>query len=376
MHQTFLLKSNYVSLAMLDSISSKLLLLQRGIFMITLSISDQSHIFGGQTAQEALHNSITLAQMADAHGYKRFWVTEHHNNPTMACASPEILTAAIAANTNRIRVGSGCVMLPYYSSFKVAETFRMLHTLFPNRIDLGVGRGSGVDIQVSQALKLLSSPGIDEYVQQIRDLIGFLTNTLPVDHAYKEVLAMPDGSGTPEIWILGTSTTSIEIAASQGLALCFAQLVGKSGISQTMETYRQRFRPSQFLDQPYASLAVQVFCMENEDEACRLIWNLSFLMMSHQKQQEKPICFPSKGEVNEYVYTEHDIAFIHTHPLPFIVGNPMQVKEKLLELAESSGVNELAINIFYPDFEVRLRSYQLLAEVFSLPTTTIQRIRA
>ena len=160
--------------------------------MITLSVLDQVPLFRGNTVVEALHESIALAQTAEHLGYKRFWIAEHHNMGHFACATPEILATMIAAHTTKIRIGSGGVMLPNYSPLKVAETFRMLSTLFPDRINLGIGRGPGANEPASTALKpYLSSADADLYIQQIQDLLGFLRNAFPKSHPYKEVRAVP-----------------------------------------------------------------------------------------------------------------------------------------------------------------------------------------
>ncbi|MBV9690772.1 MAG: MsnO8 family LLM class oxidoreductase [Ktedonobacteraceae bacterium] len=236
--------------------------------MVMLSVLDQVPVVHGSTAAEAIQETVALAQAVERLGYRRFWVAEHHSHGLFACPVPEILMAAIAANTTHIRVGSGGVLLAYYSPFKVAETFRMLHTLFPNRIDLGVGRAAPTipDLDKLLGLRSTSAESGNPHAQQVRDLISFVENS----HPYEHIQVTPDGLGSPEVWLLGSSSTSVEIAASLGISFCFAQFLNQHPLPKVTAAYHQNFRPSASLREPRASLAVRVLCADSEQEAQQL----------------------------------------------------------------------------------------------------------
>ncbi|GCE50006.1 luciferase family oxidoreductase group 1 [Thermosporothrix hazakensis] len=319
-----------------------------------LSVLDQLPVY--TEAAQAVRESVALAQAVEQLGYTRFWVAEHHSDPVMACASPEVLVAAIAAQTSSIQVGSGGVMLPYYSSLKVAETFRLLHALYPGRIDLGIGQGPGASAEAMAALKR----GVDEpYDQQIRALLHFLTAT------DSTVRAMPEGCGAPRVWLLGGGTKSVELAASLGLSYCFAQFIQKRCFPEVMQTYRAHFRPSALQAEPCASLAVRVICAEEEAEAHRLA--RVFWLTAIRAQRALP-CerLPALDEALRYEYDEQDQAFLREHELLMVAGTPEQVRTRLLKLADIYAVDELVVLTICPDYTARVRSYELLARAFAL----------
>jgi luciferase family oxidoreductase group 1 len=225
--------------------------------MVRLSVLDQVPHFRGQTAAAALQESIALACEAEQLGYLRFWIAEHHNLGHFACGAPEILATVIAGQTTNIRVGTGGVMLPNYSPLKVAETFRLLSTLYPGRIDLGLGRSFGTDGATLEALRPYLPPGQkgepDLYLQQVRALLTFLnraeTSSLDEtnDPCFPGICAVPAGGASPDVWLLGSSQSSAVAAASLGLAFCFAQFVHAESMPHVLETYRQSFKPSRYL---------------------------------------------------------------------------------------------------------------------------------
>lgn len=347
--------------------------------MLTLSILDQTPIFHGRTPAETLCESILLAQAAERSGYRRFWVAEHHSDDATACATPEILVAAIAARTTRIRVGSGGVMLPHYSALKVAETFRMLHALFPGRIDLGVGRGPGAVPLTSQALReIAGTPHNDgsiqqeyhDFLKQLRDLQSFLTDTLPDNHPYQGVKAMPDSPGSPETWLLGASQYSGWTAGRLGMPFCFAQFFHPTAPApDCLQAYRDEFRPSSMLARPQASIAVRVICADTEAEAQRLaagFWLLNLNARGLGPQilyaENGKARFPSLEQADAYVFSEADQDFMRSQPLQLIAGDPEQVRTRLLALAEMYGVDEIVVANACPTLQARLHSYQLLAQ--------------
>lgn len=339
--------------------------------MITLSVLDQVPFFQDRTATQTINESIALAQATERLGYQRFWIAEHHSG-ALTCASPEILVAAVAANTTRIRVGSGGVMLTHYSPLKVAETFRMLHTLFPDRIDLGIGRGPGANAEICKVLRPDGmSVAKHQYPQQVGDLIGFLENSFPEGHPYQGIRAMPDGPGSPEVWLLGAGPQgAVEIAASLGLSFSFAQFLHNRTHQQVLQIYRQQFRPSRFSSHPRASLAVRVLCADTEEEARRLassFWLICLATQGGDKTHLLPKAtprVPTAEEAATYHYTEQDNAYIYENQLMMLTGTPRQLRERLAELAELYGVDELVITTTCSDFRARIHSYELLAEVF------------
>ena len=219
---------------------------------LRLSVLDQAPISAGSSGAEALHDSVRLARLTDALGYHRYWVAEHHGTPMLACASPEALIGPIAAATTRLRVGSGGVMLPHYSPLKVAETFSMLSGLFPGRIDLGLGRAPGTDPQTMFALqrdRRAAAP--DDFPEQLRELLDYLGDSLPADHPFARLAALPGLPAVPDPWLLGSSPQSGIWAAESGLPYAFADFINPQG-APIARQYRERFVPSPWRQGPEA----------------------------------------------------------------------------------------------------------------------------
>jgi luciferase family oxidoreductase group 1 len=236
-----------------------------------LSVLDQSPIRHGGTPAQAVAETLELARAADRLGYSRYWLAEHHSSEGLAGTAPEILIARIAAETSNIRVGSGGIMLSHYAPLKVAETFRMLETLYPGRIDLGIGRAPGSDQRTASALQHgPGALGIEHFPAQIAELMGFLTDALPANHPFTGVHAMPTGKSVPEFWLLGSSDQSAAYAAYFGCAFSFAHFINDEGGAGVMEGYRRHFRPSAGLVAPRGSIGVFVLCAETEAAADNL----------------------------------------------------------------------------------------------------------
>src|SRR5262245_59844452 len=209
--------------------------------MLRLGVLDQSPVRAGGSAADSVHETLELAQAAERLGYQRYWLAEHHATPGLAGSCPEILIGQVAARTRRIRVGSGGVMLQHYSPLKVAENFRVLETLFPGRIDLGIGRAPGSDQLTARALQEGSgAPGFDRFPEQVADLIAFLHDALPADHRFRTVKAMPTGPTAPEIWLLGSSDGSAAIAAELGTAFSFAHFINADGGAEITRAYARQ----------------------------------------------------------------------------------------------------------------------------------------
>ena len=237
-----------------------------------LSVIDQSPVSEGSTPADALHNTIELAKLADRLGYERYWIAEHHGMVTLASPAPEILIARVAGETSHIRVGSGGVMLPHYSPMKVAETFRMLHALTPDRIDLGVGRApGGTGLETFALMRDRKRHEVSEdFPQQMAELLAFLNRGFPSDHPFSRIKLTPAMPGGPEVWLLGSSMWSASAAAQFGLPYAFAHFIDQHPTRSAIEYYRSHFAPSDYLKAPQAIVALGAICADTNEEAQRL----------------------------------------------------------------------------------------------------------
>ncbi len=333
--------------------------------MLKLSVLDQSPVRQGVTPRDALYETIALARHVDVLGYSRYWLAEHHGSPGLAGSAPEIMVALVAAQTRHLRVGSGGVMLSHYSSLKVAEQFRMLETLYPGRIDLGIGRAPGSD-QLT-AIALQHGPGalgIEHFPNQIADLLAFLENTMPADHPFSRITVTPAGETLPEIWILGSSDQGAIFAAYFGCAFSFAQFITDEGGPEIMESYRRQFRPSSRLAAPLASIGAFVICAETEERARYLAASRDLSRLRQRQGIRAPL--PPPEDALAYPYTEAERRQVEFNRRRQIVGTPDQVKGQLLALAETYGVGEIVVLTICHDFEARKHSYTLLADAFGL----------
>ena len=331
-----------------------------------LSILDQSPIRAGGTAREAVLATIELAQAADRLGYTRYWLAEHHNSSTLASASPEILIAQIAAVTSRIRVGSGGVMLTHYAALKVAETFRMLETLHPGRIDLGLGRAPGSDRVTAAALS--HGPGalpLEAYPEQVADTVGYLLGDMPEGHPFSAVRASPRGPGMPETWLLGSSWDSAHFAAELGLAFSFAHFISPDGGSKVVADYRARFKPSPWLREPRVTVGVSAIVAETDEEAHRIGMS-RHLMRLRRQQGRSSQGVPSIEEALGTEFNEPELDYIRYQQGLALEGNPDRVRDGLLALAAEYDADELIVVTVTHDYADRLRSYELLANAFGL----------
>jgi luciferase family oxidoreductase group 1 len=332
----------------------------------TLGILDQSPIRADATPAQALGDSIELARAAERLGYHRYWLAEHHSSPGLAGAAPEILIARIAAATSRLRIGSGGVMLNHYSPLKVAEQFRMLEALYPGRIDLGLGRAPGADYRTSLALAFDREPrGPDLFPRQIADLIGFLDDRLLPEHPNAGIYASPRQVPMPEIWLLGSSDQSAQLAAYFGCAFSFAHFINARDSVAVMAEYRKNFRPSPWLAAPRSSLGVFALCAETEGEADRLAKSRDLWRLRLDLGKLGPV--PTIEEAEAYPYTEAERRRIAMNRGRYVLGTPDQVRTKLVALAEEHQADELVIVTITPDFQSRLKSYELVAQAFGLP---------
>jgi luciferase family oxidoreductase group 1 len=377
-----------------------------------LSVLDQSPVPAGFTPSYALNNSLSLAQHADALGYHRLWYSEHHAMALLACSAPEILIARAAAATSRIRVGSGGIMLPHYSAYKVAEVFRTLHAMFPGRIDLGIGRAPGGGQLESHALRRnRAAPPPDDFPQQLAELRAFLDPARFAafadargPHPYSNVLVSPDAPGAPDIWLLGSSIWSAVTAAQEGLPYAFAHFFSPIQTRQAITYYQQNFIPQspistsqdfssrpearsaaaerpaspepatiQYRTTPEATLCIGVICAETDAEAQHLHASVRLLQRRIRTNDRRPVATPEEAllELNErptppnpnlpFFAGSLDAPEEGEYPR-YLVGTPDRVAAQLRALAADLNLNELIINTIAHSHEARLRSYTLLAE--------------
>lgn len=339
-----------------------------------LSVLDQSPISEGSTGGDALRNSIDLAQLAESLGYNRYWIAEHHATPMLASPSPEVLIGPVAALTSRIRVGSGGVMLPHYSPLKVAETFSMLAGLFPGRLDLGIGRAPGTDQLAMFALqrdRRHAAP--DDFPEQLAELLGYLENSLPVDHPFAEVAHLPGRPESPQVWLLGSSPQSAIWAGELGLPYVFADFINSEG-AHIAELYRERFVPSPRLQQPKVMVATWALCADSSDEAERLA-SSSRMAFSLLRSTGKTIPVPTVETAMRFL--ERPSA-----GLPVVrrrrmtLGTPDVVRDGLESIVHEYGAEELMLVTITHSHDARRRSYELIAEAFELALPASPATRA
>lgn len=331
---------------------------------IKLSILDQSPIISGHTPAQAVHETIRLAQAAEKLGYHRYWLAEHHAIAALADPCPEILVTRVAAATSTIRVGTGGVLLPYYSPFKVAEQFRMLEALYPGRIDLGIGRAPGGDQMTALAMGQGRYPGADNFPEQVQYLVAYLDAALPAEHPFARVKVMPEGPTAPQVWLLGSSDYSGALAAQLGLRFAFAHFISADGGDAVMRDYHRSYRRSAREREPRSLLCVFVICAETAEEAERLTGSISLRRLNMDYGVNAPV--PDHDEAARYPYTEADHRRIAQHRRRVVAGTPTAVREKLAEMAKVFAADELMAITITGDYGSRLRSYELLAEAFGL----------
>ncbi len=329
-----------------------------------LSVLDQSPIPEGLTGADALRNTLDLARRADALGYHRYWVAEHHGTPMLASASPEALIGPIAAATTRLRVGSGGVMLPHYSPLKVAETFTVLAALYPGRIDLGLGRAPGTDPLTMFALqrdRRQAAP--DDFPQQLAELLGYLDGTLPGEHPFVRLSRLPGDPQRPQPWLLGSSEQSAIWAGQLGLPYAFADFINPGG-SEIAALYRERFAAHQQEGEPVTAVSVWAICAQTSEEAQRLASSSRMTMTLLRR-----------GPLLQVPPPEKALRFLEQEGrgrdgrLPgrrAVIGDPGKVRAGLEEIAEQYGAQEIIVVTITHDHEARVRSYELIAEALGL----------
>ncbi len=332
-----------------------------------LSVVDQSPVSSGMTPAEALRNTIDLARRCDALGYERYWIAEHHGMELIATSVPEVMIAMVAQATRHIRVGSGAVLLPHYAPLKVAETFRMLHALFPGRIDLGVGRAPGGEALEAFALKRTRASAefeIDDFPNQLVELLAFLHGDFPADHPFAGLRVTPESPGAPEAWLLGSSTWSAHAAGRLGLPYAFAHFINPSGTRLCLERYRGLFEPSERRPSPRAIAAVGVVCADSDEAAAYIAATYRAMGRRLRLGLRGPAPTPDVA-LRELSQSPDPGAPEGEWPRLF-VGSPGRIRADLGAMAEALGLEEIMAVTITHDHMARVRSYELLAQAFEL----------
>ena len=325
-----------------------------------LSILELAPVMAGRHHAEALAYTTEVARHAEQWGYRRVWVAEHHNMPAIASSSPAVLIAHLAAATSTIRVGSGGVMLPNHAPLVVAEQFGTLASLHPGRIDLGVGRAPGTDQRTALALRRTPEGlSAENFPAEFADLVRMLAG----DPA--RLTAVPTPEQLPEIWLLGSSGFSAQLAGELGLPFSFAHHFAAANTEPALELYRRSFRPSQWLDQPYTMVAVNAICADTDERAEALArpGQLSFLRL----RQGRPIALPSVEDAAAYDFSGAEREFVAQRRVGQALGSPATVRAQLHDLLERTGADELMLTNQVYDIKDRLRSYDLIAELAPRP---------
>ncbi|AIF43025.1 LLM class flavin-dependent oxidoreductase [Virgibacillus sp. SK37] len=333
---------------------------------LKLSILDLASIYNNESATKTLQYSTELAQLADKLGFTRYWFAEHHNTKHQASTSPELLAAHVAALTERIRIGSGGVMLPNHSPLKVVENFSLLEALHPGRIDLGMGRAPGTDGITALALRR-SREALhgDDAGELLNELLAYFTGDFPVDHPFAKITPSPDRSLRPDLFMLGSSDGGMQIASELGLGYAFAAQINPDWAIPVLRKYLENFKPSKFYKDPYSILSIIVVCAESDEEAAYLAGPAE-LQWARWGTGQFHFAPPTLEEAASHSYSDQEELVRQQNKGRFVIGGVTTVKEKLLKLKQDAQIDELMILNMIPDKEARHKSYALLADAFHL----------
>ena len=325
--------------------------------MFPFSILDLSPIAQGATPADALHRSLDLAQHAERWGYCRYWLAEHHNMTGIASAATAVVIGYIAGGTKTIRVGSGGVMLPNHSPLVIAEQFGTLASLYPDRIDLGLGRAPGTDMLTAQALRRDPFAGADHFPEDVQELQGYLA---PFQTGQK-IQAVPGAGTQVPIWLLGSSLFSAQLAAMLGLPFAFASHFAPAALMQALEVYRRKFQPSAQLAEPYAMIGVNVFAADTDLEARRQFSSVQQAFINLRRGTPGPVPAPI-DDIKEYA-ADFEIAQIDQALAYSAVGSAENVERQLRLILEETRPDELLVTGHFYDHSARLRSFEIIAAV-------------
>jgi luciferase family oxidoreductase group 1 len=332
---------------------------------LPLSVLDLSPVSSGSTGAQALRNTLELARLADRLGFTRYWLAEHHNIPTIASTAPEVMIAHVAAITERIRVGSGGIMLPNHAPLRIAEEFRVLEALHPGRIDLGIGRAPGTDMLTALALRRSKERlSVNDFPEQLAELIGFGTGRFPEKSPFASIQALPADVNLPPIWILGSSEDGARLAAEMGFPFAQAHHFSPDYTVPAMRLYRHRFKPSVWLKEPKSIVTTSVVCAESDEEAERLAASLELSWVRLRTGHPAPLPSPEEALAYHYSPIEEEIARYARRIR--IAGAPIKVRKQIEALAAETLADEVMITSMIYDHAARMRSYELVADVFDL----------
>lgn len=332
--------------------------------MIPISILDLSFTTTATPGSIALRQTIELARLADELQFRRFWVAEHHNLPSVASGAPEIMIGAIAAATHRIRVGAGGVMLPNHAPLMVAERFKVLEALYPGRIDLGLGRAPGTDPRTSAALRRRQEVRADDdFLDRFQELLAWRRGGFPDGHPFRSIRVMPEDVRVPPLWLLGSSDYSAELAGRVGLGFAFAHHFASLDAATAMGRYLEHFEPSAELDRPHAILTVAAICAETKEEAERLAASSDYGHVRRARGEYGPLVSPEVALAHPW--TPEEQALRRANRARLFVGEPAALRDRLSAFATEVGASELMIMTAMFDHSARLRSYELLARAFA-----------
>ena len=326
-----------------------------------LSILDQSPVISGQDARRAIEATLALARRADELGYHRYWLAEHHAIAALADPCPEVLVARLGAETRRLRVGTGGVLLPYYSAFRVAEAFRMLEALYPGRIYLGLGRAPGGDTRTARAVAGGGFPDAAQFPEQVWQLLGHLDGTLPDEHPFKSVRVQPEVATAPEVWLLGSSDYSGALAAQLGLPFSFAHFINPHGGDAVTRSYRENFRHGRET-KPRAMVCTFLICAETDAQAERLAAPIDLRRLHMALNIDSPV--PTDEEAAKHPYTVQERQYVTGQRARAVIGGPQACRRQLEEMASRYGADEMMVLTITGDYATRLRSYELLIGAF------------
>lgn len=326
-----------------------------------LSILDQAPISSNQSALEALDASMRLAQAGEKLGYTRFWVAEHHDIPGLACSAPEIMLSYIGAHTQKIRLGSGAVLLPHYRPYKIAEVFNMLATLFPNRIDVGIGRAPGGSAEAAEALSGNFLQNVWDMPSSVEELMHFFNRDFPEGHKFASLKATPVPEMKPETWLLGTSKKSAILAARNGMSYAFGQFMSEENGSEIIQQYKKDFIPRNKKDVPQALVTVSAFCAETTEKAEELALSSFVWSLAKDKELTKS-GVPSIEEAKKYQLNEKEKEKLEEMKKNCIIGNPGEVREQFYSIQENYQVDEIMIVSITHSPEDKIQSYKYIAE--------------
>ncbi|MGV3491313.1 MAG: LLM class flavin-dependent oxidoreductase [Devosia sp.] len=326
---------------------------------LPLSILDLAPVSEGTSTPDALRQIVRLAQLGDELGFTRVWYAEHHGMPSIASSSPEVLIATSAANTRRIRVGSGGVMLPNHVPLRVVETYRTLNGLNPGRIDLGIGRAGGSDGRTLSALRAVDG---EYFPQELAEMFAFDEGNFAPDHPFYPIRVAPERVDLPPVWLLGSSGASAQAAGRLGVGYSFAAHFSQTPAAPAFAAYREAFTPTEAFPEPHAIIALSALVAPTDEEAQFLARSQELMWALFHSGEIRKLVPPEEAVAHEY--TPHQLRIIEGRRPLWIVGSPQTVRAEIERKAAEAGADEVIVTTTVWDYDLRLRSYRLLAEAF------------